>query len=120
MLTLAGHTTCNAPRAVPLALTCLPLHFDASSTMPQSDAAMKQLLLSAPDPNALAVKFAELKAHKVKDLDKVVVLLAKLLTGACSLRRQWVCHSRAAALRRAPHVGHSASLACLVAWGTRV
>ena len=57
--------------------------------MPQSDAAMKQLLLSAPDPNALAVKFAELKAHKVKDLDKVVVLLAKLLTGACSLRRQW-------------------------------
>lgn len=49
---------------------------------PQSDAAFKQLLLSAPDANALAAKFAELKAHKVQDLDKVVVLLAKLLTGA--------------------------------------
>jgi hypothetical protein len=48
----------------------------------QSDAAFKQLLLSAPDANALAAKFAELKAHKVQDLDKVVVLLAKLLTGA--------------------------------------
>jgi hypothetical protein len=46
-------------------------------------ATQRTLSEHAPDPEAYAAKYAELKAKNVRELDRFLMVAAKVLTGAC-------------------------------------